>query len=71
MTLREIRSHNKWEVMTMLSALSRYNVLIEGQNITEKMRKSDPRAASLFNDYLDEVERYQRQVGKKNANESG
>jgi hypothetical protein len=67
MSLREIRSHNRFEIQTMLMALSRYNILQNGQGITEDMRKGSPRNVGLYNAYLNEVEKYAKKFGVENA----
>ena len=69
MSLREIRKHTRFEIMTMLAALNRWNILQEGQGITDDMRHGPqgPQCVSLYNAYLDEVDKYMRQFGVKNA----
>jgi hypothetical protein len=72
MSLREIRGHNRYEIMTMLAALNRFQILQDGQGITEEMRKGPQGIAytNLHNAYVDEVEKYRQQFGAKNAHDS-
>jgi hypothetical protein len=69
MSLREIRGHNRFEIMTMLASLNRWNILQEGQGITDDMRRGPQGAqcSKLHNAYLDEVEKYKLQFKVKNA----
>jgi len=49
--------------MVMLKALERHNVLTEGAQITPDLRKENPNCTMLYSAYLDELEKYKRQVG--------
>ena len=65
MTLREIRQHSRYELMTMLASIGRYNVLKEGASITEDMRLKDPNASTLYAEYYKEIELYREQTKGK------
>jgi hypothetical protein len=69
MSLREIRSHNRFEIMTMLAALNRFQILQEGQGITDEMCRGPQgiEYTKLRAAYLKEVEKYRRQFGEKDA----
>lgn len=69
MSLREIKKHNRWEIMMMLKALERHNILTEGSQLTPEMRKENPDCAVLYASYLDELEKYKRQTGAVNGDD--
>lgn len=54
----------------MLAALNRWQILQDGQGITDEMRRQGPQYVSLWNAYLEEVEKYKRRFGVKNAYDS-
>ena len=64
MSLREIRSHNKFEIFTMLKAIDRYGIIMAGQSITEDMRKKGGQAAIVYSKYAREGELFREQTGK-------
>jgi len=55
--------------MLALKSLSRFNVIREGQTITDEMRQKDPNATLLYGEYLDEIRKFKEQSGVKDANE--
>lgn len=69
MSLREIRKHNRFEIMTMLAALNRWDILTNGQGITDDMCRGPNGIQSMHlrDAYVNEVEKYKRRFGVKNA----
>ena len=55
--------------MAMLAALNRWNIIVEGQGVTDDMLKgpNSIQAMHLRDAYVDEVEKYKRRFGVKDA----
>jgi hypothetical protein len=61
MSLREIRSHSAVEIKVMLKSLNRWRIINNGYGMSDEMKK-DINNMELWNKYVEETEKYKRQV---------
>ena len=66
MSIREIRSHNKYEIQIMLKALERFEIISNGQGMSAEMRKTSD-GSVLWAKYVEETEKYKEQTGNRDG----
>lgn len=69
MSLHEIKKHTRYEILLMLMALSRFNVLKEGATMTDDMKSRDANSIEIYNQYVKEIEYYIAQTKGKRLND--
>ena len=68
MSLKEIRAHNEAEIKVMLKSLNRWRIINNAYGMSEEMRK-DINNRQLWDKYVEETEKYKRQVRKDGVDE--
>jgi hypothetical protein len=68
MSLREIRSHSAAEIKVMLKSLNRWRIINNAYGMSDEMKK-DINNMDLWNKYVEETEKYKRQVRKDGVDE--
>lgn len=68
MSLKEIRAHTEAEIKVMLKSLNRWRIINNAYGMSDEMKK-DINNRLLWEKYVDETEKYKRQVRKDGVDE--